>query len=323
MLASKLKKVSLLATKQSISLGALISEFDLEVLYGVEGYGETDVTAIDINRPGLALAGFFDHFDPLRLQVIGQTETSYLEGLTAQERKDRFDLFFRHPIPALIIARGFEPYPECMEKAKKYGRTILRTGLSTSDFLSDVISSLRIALSPRITRHGVLVEVYGEGIFITGESGVGKSETAIELIKRGHRLIADDAVEIRKVASDRLTGNAPPLIRHYIELRGIGVIDVRRLFGMSAVKEQQDIDLMVIFEQWKEGVMYDRLGVEERYTEILDVNVPTLQVPVMPGRNLAVILEVAAMNNKHKRLGFNAALDFTKQIDEHFEKISG
>lgn len=310
-----------MATVQSISLGSIISEFNLEVLYGVEGYGDTSITAIDINRPGLALAGFFDHFDPVRLQVIGQGENTYLGGLTSEERRERFELFFRHPIPALVLARGFNPYPECMEMAKAYGRTVLRTDMATSDFLSDVISSLRVSLSPRITRHGVLVEVYGEGVMIAGESGVGKSETAIELIKRGHRLIADDAVEIRKVATDRLTGNAPPLIRHYIELRGIGVIDVRRLFGMSAVKEQQDIDLLVVFEQWKEGVMYDRLGVEENYTEILDVKIPTLKVPVMPGRNLAVILEVAAMNNRHKRLGFNAALDFTRQIDQHFENL--
>jgi len=312
-----------MAPIQSISLGAIISEFNLEVLCGVEGYGETSITAIDINRPGLALSGFFDHFDPVRLQVIGQTEVTYLGKLSSEERFERFELLFRHPIPALVIARNFEPFPECIELAKKYGRTVLRTSMATSAFLSDVISSLRISLSPRITRHGVLVEVYGEGVMIAGESGVGKSETAIELIKRGHRLIADDAVEIRQVASDRLTGNAPPLIRHYIELRGIGVIDVRRLFGMSAVKEQQDIDLLVVFEQWKKDVMYDRLGVEEHYTELLDVKVPTVTVPVMPGRNLAVILEVAAMNNRHKRLGFNAALDFTRQIDQHFEQFSG
>ena len=312
-----------MAAVQSITLGAIISEFNLEVLYGVEGYGNTSITAIDINRPGLALSGFFDHFDPVRLQVIGQTEVTYLSKLTSEERYERFELLLRHPIPALVIARNFEPFPECMELAKQYGRTVLRTGMATSAFLSDVISSLRISLSPRITRHGVLVEVYGEGVMIAGESGVGKSETAIELIKRGHRLIADDAVEIRQVASDRLTGNAPPLIRHYIELRGIGVIDVRRLFGMSAVKEQQDIDLLVIFEQWKKDVMYDRLGVDEHFTELLDVKIPTVTVPVMPGRNLAVILEVAAMNNRHKRLGFNAALDFTRQIDQHFEQFSG
>ena len=312
-----------MGTVQSISLGAIISEFNLEVLYGVEGYGDTSITAIDINRTGLALSGFFDHFDPLRLQVIGQTEVTYLKKLSSEERFERFELLLCHPIPALVIARNFEPFPECMELAKKYGRTVLRTGMATSAFLSDVISSLRISLSPRITRHGVLVEVYGEGVMIAGESGVGKSETAIELIKRGHRLIADDAVEIHQVASDRLIGTAPPLIRHYIELRGIGVIDVRRLFGMSAVKEQQDIDLLVIFEQWKKDVMYDRLGVEEHFTELLDVKVPTVTVPVMPGRNLAVILEVAAMNNRHKRLGFNAALDFTRQIDQHFEQHSG
>ena len=213
-----------------------------------------------------------------------------------------------------------EPYPECMEMAEKYDRTILRSQDTTSVFMSNVIAALKNYLSPRITRHGVLVDVYGEGVLLLGESGVGKSETAIELVKRGHRLIADDAVEIKRTAAMRLMGSAPELIRHYIELRGIGVIDVRRLFGMSAVKDEAEIDMVINLEQWKDGAMYDRLGLENLYTTILDVQVPSLTVPVKPGRNLAVIVEVAAMNNRHKKMGYNAALEFTKQINEHFDQ---
>ena len=204
--------------------------------------------------------------------------------------------------------------------ADKYDRTVLRSQDTTSVLMSNIIAALKSYLAPRITRHGVLVEVYGEGVLLLGESGVGKSETAIELVKRGHRLIADDAVEIKQTVTGGLVGTAPELIRHYIELRGIGVIDVRRLFGMSAVKEEAEIDMVINLEQWKDGAMYDRLGLENLYTTILDVQVPSLTVPVKPGRNLAVIIEVAAMNNRHKKMGYNAALEFTKQINEHFDQ---
>ncbi|WP_186564588.1 HPr(Ser) kinase/phosphatase [Lawsonibacter celer] len=304
----------------SVKLGKLIQEFNLEVLRGAEGYEDRPIRTENVNRPGLQLTGFFDYFDPKRLQVIGRVETTYLTGLSSDERLLRFDQLLSQNIPALVISRGMEPFPECMEMAEKYDRTILRSQETTSAFMSSIIASLKGYLSPRITRHGVLVDVYGEGVLLLGESGVGKSETAIELVKRGHRLIADDAVEIKRTAANRLMGTAPELIRHYIELRGIGVIDVRRLFGMSAVKDEAEIDMVISLEQWKDGAMYDRLGLENLYTTILDVQVPSLTVPVKPGRNLAVIVEVAAMNNRHKKMGYNAALEFTKQINEHFDQ---
>ena len=304
----------------SVSLEKLIQEFNLEVLRGGRGYERRAIRTEDVNRPGLQLIGFFDYFDPTRIQVLGKVETTYLSGLTAEARRACFDSLLAQDIPAVVITREMEPFPECMEMAEKYDRTILRTQETTSSFMSALIAYLRSELSPRITRHGVLVEIYGEGILLLGESGVGKSETAIELVKRGHRLIADDAVEIKRASDKRLIGTAPELIRHYIELRGIGVIDVRRLFGMSAIKEASSIDLVVNLEQWKDGAMYDRLGLENLYSTILDVQVPALTVPVKPGRNLAVIIEVAAMNNRHKKMGYNAALEFTKQINEHFDQ---
>ena len=299
----------------SVKLGEVIKKFHLEVLRGGEGYEDLPIRTEDVNRPGLQLTGFFDYFDPRRLQVIGRVEATYLDGLTPDQRRERFERLLSQDIPALIISRGIDPFPECMEMAEKYDRTVLR-----SQDTSTIIASLKSYLAPRITRHGVLVEVYGEGVLLLGESGVGKSETAIELVKRGHRLIADDAVEIKQTVTRGLVGTAPELIRHYIELRGIGVIDVRRLFGMSAVKEEAEIDMVINLEQWKDGAMYDRLGLENLYTTILDVQVPSLTVPVKPGRNLAVIIEVAAMNNRHKKMGYNAALEFTKQINEHFDQ---
>ena len=304
----------------SVPLGKLISEFNLEVIRSGKDYEARAIRTEDVNRPGLQLIGFFDYFDPKRIQMIGRVETTYLTGLTPEARRECFDSLMAHDIPCLIISRGMEPFPECMEMAEKYDRTVLRTQETTSTFMSALIAYLRTELSPRITRHGVLVEIYGEGVLLLGESGVGKSETAIELVKRGHRLIADDAVEIKQTVTGGLVGTAPELIRHYIELRGIGVIDVRRLFGMSAVKEEADIDMVINLEQWKDGAMYDRLGLENLYTTILDVQVPSLTIPVKPGRNLAVIIEVAAMNNRHKKMGYNAALEFTKQINEHFDQ---
>ncbi len=308
-------------SKYYVKLGQLIRDFDLEVLRGAAGYEEHQIRTEDVNRPALQLAGFFDYFDPKRLQVIGRVETTYLEKMTEEERRRSFDRLLAQELPALVISRGLEPFPECMEMAEKYDRTILRTQDTTSAFMSSLIAALKVYLSPRITRHGVLVEVYGEGVLILGESGVGKSETAIELVKRGHRLVADDAVEIKQVGFGSLIGSAPELIRHYIELRGIGVVDVRRLFGMSAVREEQVIDLVVNLELWRDDANYDRLGDEELYTTILDIKVPALTVPVKPGRNLAIIVEVAAMNNRHKKMGYNAAQEFTRQINEHFDQI--
>ncbi|WP_207303586.1 HPr(Ser) kinase/phosphatase [Intestinimonas timonensis] len=310
--------------RYSVKLGKLIEEFDLEVLRGVENYQDVLIQREDVNRPGLQLVGFFDYFDAKRMQLLGRVESTYLEQISSEERRKCFDAFLAHDIPALVITRGMEPFPELMEMAEKYDRTILRTQETTTAFMGALILALRNYLAPRITRHGVLVEVYGEGVLLLGESGVGKSETAIELVKRGHRLVADDAVEIKRVGVKRLVGSAPELIRHYIELRGIGVVDVQQLFGMSAVREDQDIDLVVNLEQWNDETMYDRLGLEQLYTVILDVKVPALTVPVKPGRNLAIIVEVAAMNNRHKKMGYNAAQAFTQQINEHFDQaLSG
>lgn len=309
-----------MAQAQSARLGDIIKRFNLEVLRGPEGYEDRKIYTEDINRPGLQLTGFFDYFDEKRIQVIGLVEMTYLEGVSHKRREEVFDQLFQYDFPALIFSRGLEPYPECMEMADKHNKIILRTNEITSVFMSTLIAYLKWYLSPCITRHGVLVEIYGEGVLLLGESGVGKSETAIELVKRGHRLIADDAVEIKRASSNRLEGSAPELIRYYIELRGVGVVDVRRLFGMSAVKQEANIDLIINLETWKDGALYDRLGTEELYTSILDVKVPTLTIPVKPGRNLAVIIEVAAMNNRNKKLGYNAALEFTKQINQHFDQ---
>ncbi len=312
-----------MVNKYSVKLSALIEEFNLEVIRGSEGYEDTPITIEEVNRPGLQLTGYWDYFDPKRIQLIGLVENTYLAGVSPETRRTVFEQLMAYPIPALIITRSLEPFPECVEMAEKYGRTVLRTGDSTAAFMSSIISFLKTSLAPRITRHGVLLEIYGEGVLLLGESGVGKSETAIELVKRGHRLIADDAVEIRRTGVRRLVGTAPPLIRHYIELRGIGVVDVRLLFGMGAVKDEQDIDLIINLEQWQSDKIYDRLGVESLYTSVLDVQIPSLTVPVQPGRNLAVIIEVAAMNNRHKKMGYNAALEFTHQINEHFDQAMG
>ena len=299
---------------KSAKLGSLVEKFNLEVLRSGKNWEDRQITTEDVNRPGLQLTGFFDYFGEERLQVIGLVETSYLEGRTAQERRDAFDQLFQYDIPALIISRGLEPYRECMEMAEKHDRTVLRTRETTSEFMSTLIAYLKWYLSPSITRHGVLVEIYGEGTLLLGESGIGKSETAIELVKRGHRLIADDAVEIRRI-SNQLIGTAPEVIRHYIELRGIGVIDVRQLFGMSAIMEESQIDLVVQFEQWDETKIYDRLGLEDHHIDIMGVEVPCVTIPVRPGRNLASIVEVAAMNNRHRRYGFNAAQELAQRVD--------
>lgn len=312
-----------MAASNTVTLGHIIEEFKLEVLRSAPGYQDAPVSQEDVSRPGLQLAGFFDYFDARRLQIIGLVENTYLAGLTSQAREAIFDKFLSYPLPALIIARGLDVFPECMAMAQKHDRTILRTGDTTSGFMSALIAFLRTSLAPCVTRHGVLVEVYGEGVLLLGESGVGKSETAIELVKRGHRLIADDAVEIRRVASRKLVGRAPELIRHYIELRGIGVVDVRRLFGMGAVKDEQEIDLIINLEIWRDGTIYDRLGADNCFFSILDVELPSLTVPVKPGRNLAIIIEVAAMNNRDKKMGYNAAMEFTKQITENLERQAG
>lgn len=315
--------VQKMSKQYSVSLGKLIEEFSIEVLRGAENYKDRPIYTENVNRPGLELTGFFDNFEPRRLQVMGNVEYAYLRGISSEARRHCFEQLFGYDIPALVITRGMEPFAECMEMAEKLDKTILRVQESTSEFMSSIIAALKVYLAPRITRHGVLVEVYGEGVLLLADSGVGKSETAIELVKRGHRLIADDAVEIKKVGVHHLVGTAPEMIRHYIELRGIGVVDVRRLFGMSAVKNDADIDLVITLEPWREGASYDRLGLEGLYTSILNVKVPSLTVPVKPGRNLAVIVEVAAMNNRNRKMGYNAALEFTQQINAQFDQALG
>ena len=304
--------------RYSVKLSQLVEEFGLKKVYTPPDFDNVRIVTPDLNRPGMQLVGFFSHFDNERIQLMGTVEIMYLKTLPSTERRKIFAELMKRHIPALIICHSMQIYPECLEMAEKYQVSLLSTELDTSVFEAELITSLNIYLGPRITRHGTMLEVYGEGILITGESGVGKSETAIELVKRGHRLIADDAVEIKKISYKTLFAESPPLIQHYIELRGIGVVDVMRLFGMGAIKSRQELDLIINIETWQDGMMYDRLGLENQYTTLLGVQVPIMKIPVKPGRNLAVIIEVAAMNNRQKKLGFNSAQEFTERINRHF-----
>ena len=307
---------------RSVPLRQLVEEFKLSIAYQSTDYDTICVEVDEVSRPGLPLTGFFEHFERLRVEVLGYVEMTFLEDQTPEKRLEIFDRLFAYRIPALVISRGQQPHPECIDMAKKHNITILLAQETTSYVISNLISYLKSALAPRITRHGVLMEVYGEGIFITGESGIGKSETAVELLKRGHRLIADDAVVLKMTSSSQLTGSAPSLIRNYIELRGIGVINVANLFGMGAVKEEAVVNLVVNIVPWEAGKHYDRMGLEDQTVDLLGVKLPCVTIPVSPGRNLAVILEVAAMNNRQKRLGYNAALALSQQLDRHFDHIS-
>ena len=299
--------------------GLKISEFvtcsDLEVLNRGSDFETAVLTITDVNRPGLQFHSFYDYFDPRRLQVLGKAEITYLKGLTSEQRRKCFDDLFLYDIPALVISRGLDCFPECLESARQHGRTLLRTQATTVEFTSHTIELLNRVLAPCVTRHGVLLDISGEGVMITGDSGIGKSESAIELIMRGHRLVADDAVELRLI-SNQLIGTAPEIIRHYIELRGIGVIDVCQLFGMRAIKVESQLDLVVHFEPWDSTQFYDRLGLEDHHTEILGVQVPIITIPVRPGRNLASIVEVAAMNNRHRKVGYNAAQELARRVDQ-------
>ncbi len=307
----------------SVPLKTLVKEFKLEVAYSATDFSSIRITVADVARPGLQLAGYFDHYEPMRLQVMGNVEMSYVSKLHPLDRTAIFDRLFAYKFPALLIARNIPPHPEMLEMAKKHNITILQSKEATSTIVSGIITYLKDALAPRITRHGVFVEVYGEGILLVGDSGIGKSEAAIELLKRGHRLIGDDAVEIRRVATNSLIGTAPELIRDYIELRGIGIINVAKLFGMGAIKLDNNINLVVNIVPWNTQEAYDRLGLEDQFTEILGVKVPMYTIPLTPGRNLAVILEVAAMNNRQRKLGYNAAVEFTEQINRHFDQNMG
>ena len=301
--------------KKGLKMADFVKQFELEVLNRGNDFDSVRLTIPDVNRPGLQFHDFYDYFDPRRLQVIGKAEVTYLKSLTEERRRKCFDDLFLYDIPALVISRGLDCFPECLESAIEHEKTILRTQEETVDFISQSIDYFNRILAPCVTRHGVLLDIYGEGVMITGDSGVGKSETAIELIMRGHRLVADDAVELRRI-SNELIGTAPEVIRHYIELRGIGVIDVRQLFGLRTVKTETKLDLVVHLEPWDQTKFYDRLGIEDHYTDILDVQVPIVTIPVRPGRNLATIVEVAAMNSRHRRYGFNAAMDLARRVDE-------
>lgn len=300
--------------KYSVSLEKVIKDNKLETLYTPKSPADIYITSKDINRPGLILAGYEDYFEPERIQIIGLSEIGYLTGLPILERQLVLERFFaKHPA-SVLISRNLEPVDDFMRLAQKYEVPILRSPDSTSNCMAMLIAYLSLELAERITRHGVLVEVSGEGVLIVGDSGVGKSETAIELIKRGHRLIADDAVEIRKASSKTLVGQAPDNIRHYIEVRGVGIINARQIFGMGAVKLTEKIDMVIQLEPWDSEKIYDRLGIEDDYITILDIKVPATVIPVKPGRNLAVIIETAAMNNRQKKMGYNAAKELMKSL---------
>ncbi len=306
-------------TTKSVALTTIIEEFNLDTIYAPDNLDSILISRPEINRPGLPLTGFFDYFDPERIHIIGRVEAIYLAKCSADERRQKLRAFMERRPVCIITARNIGPYPEMIEFAEEFKIPLLKTSVSTNSFISAMISSLNVHLAPTITRHGVLVEVYGEGILITGDSGIGKSETAIELIKRGHRLIADDAVEISKVSEKTLVGKAPEIIRHYMELRGIGIIDIRRIFGAGSVKETEKIQLVINFEPWIEGKIYDRLGIETEYIDILGINVPYINIPVRPGRNLAVIMEIAAMNSRLKKMGYNTAEEFNKKLEEIYK----
>lgn len=299
-------------SNNGVKLSVIIKDFQLETLYMSEK--DVVVTTSDVNRPGLPLTGFTELYQPQRIQIIGREEHTYLAELDPDTRYKNIDKFLSACPTCLIVSSSIDPHSEVLELAKKYDVPLLRTHLRTSEFMASLISWLNVKTAPMYTRHGVMVEVYGIGILILGDSGIGKSETAIELIKRGHRLIADDAVEIRRVSSKTLVACAPDLIKHYIELRGIGIVDIRRLFGIGSVKETEKIELVIKLEPWVEGKMYDRMGLQNEMMDIMGIEVPFVVVPVRPGRNLAVIIEIAAMNQRQKAMGYNTAEEFNKKL---------
>lgn len=298
-----------MSNSYSVSLENVIKNNNMETVYLPRPADEIMITTAEVNRPGIVMTGYTDYFDPLRIQILGWTEFGFLINMSHDDRMKALSYWLSLRPAAAVVTRGLEIPDYFVEACKKYDVPLFKTQEETSPFLAALIAYLNKELAPRITRHGVLVEVYGEGVLITGDSGVGKSEAAIELIKRGHRLIADDAVEIRKISDNSLLGNSPTNIRHFIEVRGIGIIDARRIFGMGAVKLSEKIDMVIQLEPWDSTKAYDRLGLDNEYARILDVKVPAITVPITPGRNLAVIVETAAMNNRQKKMGYNAAKD--------------
>lgn len=303
-----------------IKLTELIEKMDLKNLTPEVDLLEKEVNVPDVNRPALQLTGFFDHFDSNRVQIIGNVEYTYVKTLSDKKRYEIFDKLLQHPIPCIVFCRDMEPQQSFIELAVKYGVPVFKTPKQTSDFTAEIIRWMNVKLAPCISIHGVLVDVYGVGVLIMGESGIGKSEAALELIKRGHRLVTDDVVEIRKVSDETLVGSAPDITKHFIELRGIGIVDVKSMFGVQSVRETQNIDLVITLEEWSRDKEYDRLGLEEEYTEFLGNKVVCHRIPIRPGRNLAIITESAAVNHRQKQMGYNAAQELYKRVQENLAK---
>ncbi|RUS45623.1 HPr(Ser) kinase/phosphatase [Cohnella sp. AR92] len=300
---------------KKVKVSELVQQFQLEVVAGSEGLRRT-IKTDDLNRPGLEVAGYFEYYPVDRIQILGKTELAFLETLTSEERSERLKKVCTEDTPCIIVTRGLAVPAELAEVANESKFPILRSGLATTILFSRITNFLEKKLAPTATIHGVLVDVYGVGMLITGGSGIGKSETALELVKRGHRLVADDAVEIRQTADNLLYGSAPELIQHLLEIRGLGILNVMTLFGAGAVRTSKQISLVIKLENWQPEKQYDRLGLDEETTKLIEAEVPLVTVPVRPGRNLAVILEVAAMNFRLKRMGYNAALQFTNKLTE-------
>ncbi|WP_127583200.1 HPr(Ser) kinase/phosphatase [Paenibacillus koleovorans] len=302
--------------RKKTKVSDLVQAFQLEVLAGEAGIGRL-IHVAELYRPGLEMAGYFAYHPRERVQILGKTELTFFETLTAEERTDRMQrMCSEAETPCFCITRGMAAPAELLEQGEKYGMPVLRTNLATTTLVSRITGFLENKLAPTTTIHGVLVDVYGIGMLITGTSGIGKSETALELVKRGHRLIADDAVEIKQVAENILVGNAPELIKHLLEIRGVGIINVMTLFGAGAIRNVKKITLVIRLETWQQDKEYDRLGLDEETTRVIDTDLPLVTIPVRPGRNLAVIIEVAAMNFRLKRMGYNAALQFTNKLTE-------
>lgn len=303
--------------KEKVLLERVISEFKLETVFAPEDKKEVWIDCSDVHRPGIQFAAdYYEYFDQNRIQVLGKAEMFFLLEKESEERQRILHKLCEKNVPAIVVTRKAEIFSELMEAVKKYGIYLLRTEENTSQFIASYISTMNVILAPFITRHGVLMEIYGEGVLLLGESGVGKSETAVELVKRGHRLVADDAVEIKKVSAKTLVGSSPEIIRHFIELRGIGIIDVKKIFGMGAVKDTENINFIVNLELWQQGKNYERLGIDKNYTDILGIQVPSVTVPVRPGRNLAIIVEIAAMNYRQQKMGYNAAEELSERLSK-------
>lgn len=304
----------------TVKLTKLIEKMNLQNCTPDINIDEIEISQTDVNRPALQLAGFFDHFDSNRIQVIGHVEYTYMQKMGKDHGLEMMTRILDYKIPCIVFCRNIELDKSFIKLATKYGVPILRTSKTTSSFMAEVIRWLNVELAPRISIHGVLVDVYGEGLLIMGESGIGKSEAALELIKRGHRLVTDDVVEIKRVSDDTLIGTAPDITRHFIELRGIGIIDVKTLFGVESVKDTQSIDLVIKLEEWNKDQEYDRLGLEEQYTEFLGNKVVCHSIPIRPGRNLAIICESAAVNFRQKKMGYNAAQELYNRVTNNLMK---